>query len=85
MLHPTCCCPQQTRVKLNRVFFPRWHTQDRSLDCRFTRPGGGSIHEKGLVPDIAVEQPALEFGQAAPTEDPVLEKALAAFEEKKAA
>jgi len=23
MLHPTCCCPQQTRVKLNRVFFPR--------------------------------------------------------------
>jgi len=37
MLHPACCCPQQTRVKLNRVFFPRWHTQDRSLGCRFTR------------------------------------------------
>ena len=51
----------------------------------YLTPGGGSIHEKGLVPDIAVEQPALEFGQAAPTEDPVLEKALAAFEEKKAA
>jgi hypothetical protein len=26
----------QTRVKLNRVFFPRWRTQARSLGCWFT-------------------------------------------------
>jgi hypothetical protein len=27
----------QTRVKLNRVFFPRWHFQARSLGCGFAR------------------------------------------------
>ena len=27
----------QTRVKLNRVFFPRWSTQVRSLGCGFAR------------------------------------------------
>ena len=48
-------------------------------------PGGGAIHEKGLVPDVAVEQPTWDFGQTAPTEDPVLDKALASFAEKKAA
>jgi carboxyl-terminal processing protease len=51
----------------------------------YLTPGGGSIHEKGLVPDVAVEQPAVEFGQAPPAEDPVLDKALGAFEQKKAA
>ena len=40
-------------------------------------PGGGAIHEKGLVPDVAVEQPTVDFGQTAPTGDPMLEKAIA--------
>jgi carboxyl-terminal processing protease len=48
-------------------------------------PGGGAIHEKGLVPDVAVEQPTVDFGQTPPTGDPILEKALAAIAEKKAA
>jgi len=48
-------------------------------------PGGGAIHEKGLVPDVAVEQPSVEFGQTPPAGDPILEKALATIAEKKAA
>jgi carboxyl-terminal processing protease len=48
-------------------------------------PGGGAIHEKGLVPDVAVEQPTVDFGQTPPTGDPILEKALSAIAEKKAA
>jgi len=48
-------------------------------------PGGGAIHEKGLVPDVAVEQPTWDFGQTPPTEDPILDRALASFAEKKAA
>lgn len=51
----------------------------------YLTPGGGAIHEKGIVPDVAVEQPAVDFGQPPPTEDPILDKALASFEEKQAA
>ena len=48
-------------------------------------PGGGAIHEKGLVHDVAVEQPTVDFGQTPPTGDPILEKALTLGAEKKAA
>jgi len=48
-------------------------------------PGGGAINEKGLVPDIAVEQPTIEFGQPPPATDAILEKALETIAEKKAA
>jgi len=51
----------------------------------YLSPGGGSIHEKGLVPDVAVSQPDVEFGQPAPTGDPILEKALDSFETRQAA
>jgi carboxyl-terminal processing protease len=51
----------------------------------YLAPGGGAIHEKGLVPDMAVEQPNVEFGQTPPTNDPILEKAIAGVPEKKAA
>jgi carboxyl-terminal processing protease len=51
----------------------------------YLAPGGGTIHEKGLVPDLAVEQPTVEFGQTPPTNDPILEKALEGVPEKKAA
>jgi len=51
----------------------------------YLAPGGGSIHEKGIVPDVAVEQPSVDFGQTPPDGDPILEKALDSFAEKKAA
>jgi carboxyl-terminal processing protease len=51
----------------------------------YLAPGGGSIHEKGLVPDVGVEQPSIEFGQTPPAGDPILEKALEADLLKKAA
>lgn len=51
----------------------------------YLAPGGGSLHEKGLVPDVAVEQPTIEFGQTPPTGDPILEKALDPDTLKKAA
>jgi len=51
----------------------------------YLAPGGGAIHEKGLVPDMAVEQPTVEFGQTPPTSDPILEKAIEGMPEKKAA
>jgi carboxyl-terminal processing protease len=43
----------------------------------YLAPGGGAINEKGIVPDVAVEQPTPEFGQTPPAGDPILEKALA--------
>lgn len=52
---------------------------------RYLTPGGSQLHEKGLEPTVAVDQPDVEFGQPAPTTDPVLEKALARATEKKAA
>ncbi len=42
----------------------------------YLTPSGASIHEKGLMPDIAVEQPDLDFGAPAPTTDATLEKAV---------
>jgi carboxyl-terminal processing protease len=51
----------------------------------YLEPGGGAIHEKGLVPDLAVEQPTVEFGQTPSTNDPILEKAIEGVPEKKAA
>ena len=43
---------------------------------RYLTPSGGALHEKGLEPGVAVDQPDVEFGQPAPTTDPVLDKAL---------
>lgn len=51
----------------------------------YLAPGGGAIHEKGLTPDVAVDSPDVEFGQAPAETDPVLEKAIESFNEKKAA
>jgi carboxyl-terminal processing protease len=53
---------------------------------RFLTPSGAPLHEKGLEPTIAVDQPeAVEFGQPAPPGDPVLDKALERLNEKQAA
>jgi len=43
---------------------------------RYLTPNGGPLHEKGLEPGVAVDQPDVEFGQPAPAADPVLDKAL---------
>jgi carboxyl-terminal processing protease len=52
---------------------------------RFLTPAGGPLHEKGLEPTVAVDEPDVEFGQPAPTTDPILDKALERLGQKKAA
>jgi carboxyl-terminal processing protease len=52
---------------------------------KFLTPDGSPLHEKGLEPAVAVDQPDVEFGQPNPTSDPVLEKALERLSQKKAA
>jgi carboxyl-terminal processing protease len=51
----------------------------------YLTPVGAVIHEKGLVPDVGVEQPTVEFGQAPPAGDPTLDKAIEALTLKPAA
>ena len=52
---------------------------------RYLSPAKTDIHEKGLTPDVEVEQPNVEFGAAPPPGDPTLDKALEPAAEKKAA
>ena len=51
----------------------------------YLTPASVAIHEKGLVPDVAVEQPEQDFGQPAPTTDATLNKALETLGMKAAA
>ena len=43
---------------------------------RYLTPDNDPIHETGLMPDVAVEQPEVEFGSAPPAADAALQKAL---------
>jgi carboxyl-terminal processing protease len=52
---------------------------------RYLTPKGNQIHEKGIEPDVEVEQPDIEFGSEAPATDATLQKALEHFAQKKAA
>jgi carboxyl-terminal processing protease len=52
---------------------------------RFQTPNGSPLHEKGLEPTVAVDEPDVEFGQPAPATDPILDKALERLGQKKAA
>src|SRR5438034_304359 len=52
---------------------------------RYLTPAGAPLHEKGLEPTVPVDDPDIEFGQPAPTTDPILDKALERLGEKKAA
>jgi carboxyl-terminal processing protease len=52
---------------------------------RYLAPNGNAIHEKGLQPEVPVDEPDVEFGAAAPTTDPTLQRALEYFTQKKAA
>ena len=52
---------------------------------RYLTPAGTPLHEKGLEPTVAVEQPEVDFGQPAPTADPALDKAIEHLAPKRAA
>ena len=53
---------------------------------RYLTPSGTPLHEKGLEPTVSVDEPeSTEFGQPAPTTDPILDKAIERLSEKKAA
>jgi carboxyl-terminal processing protease len=52
---------------------------------RYLTPSGASIHGTGLTPAVEVEQPEVEFGEAPPATDPILEKAIEQVSAKKAA
>jgi carboxyl-terminal processing protease len=43
---------------------------------RYLMPDGTPLHEKGLEPKVPVDEPSVDFGQAPPATDPVLEKAI---------
>ncbi len=52
---------------------------------RYLTPKNADIHEKGLMPDVEVEEPEVEFGAEAPTSDRTLDRALQYLAEKRAA
>ncbi len=52
---------------------------------RYLTPGGQVLHEKGLEPEVDVEQPDVEFGSEPPTGDVTLQRAIEFFALKKAA
>jgi carboxyl-terminal processing protease len=43
---------------------------------RYQTPDGKDIHEKGLAPEVEVDEPDVEFGSTPPPGDPILERAL---------
>jgi len=52
---------------------------------RYLLSNGNAIHEKGLQPEVLIDEPDVEFGAPAPTTDLTLQKALEYFTQKKAA
>ncbi|HEX4347100.1 MAG TPA: S41 family peptidase [Vicinamibacterales bacterium] len=52
---------------------------------RYLMPDGKPLHEHGLEPSVAVDEPEVKFGQTAPAGDPILDKALEQLSTKKAA
>jgi carboxyl-terminal processing protease len=52
---------------------------------RYLTPAGTPLHEKGLTPTVAIDQPDVEFGQTAPAGDPALDKAIERLSIKQAA
>ena len=45
----------------------------------------GQLQEKGLQPEVQVDEPDVEFGAAPPATDVTLQRALEYFSQKKAA
>jgi carboxyl-terminal processing protease len=52
---------------------------------RYMMPDGKPLHEHGLEPTTAVDEPEVKFGQTEPAGDPILDKALEQLTVKKAA
>ena len=52
---------------------------------RYLTPSGEAIHEKGLVPDVVVDLPEIEFGAEAPAPDEALQKAIEHLAARRAA
>jgi carboxyl-terminal processing protease len=48
-------------------------------------PGGASLHERGVSPDVPVDSPPVDFGVEATPGDPMLDKAVETLTAKKAA
>jgi len=44
--------------------------------AKYLTPSGDPLHEKGLVPTVAVDVPDVEFGQPEPSTDAILDKAI---------
>ena len=51
----------------------------------YLTPSSVAIHEKGFVPDVAVEQPDIDFGQPPAAKDATLDKAIESLTQKAAA
>ena len=45
-------------------------------NVRYLTPKNGAIHERGLVPDVEVEEPEVDFGAEPPAGDATLDKAI---------
>jgi carboxyl-terminal processing protease len=54
-------------------------------NVRYLTPKNGAIHERGLAPDVEVEQPEVDFGAEPPPGDATLDKAISRLADKKAA
>jgi C-terminal processing protease CtpA/Prc len=48
----------------------------------YLTPSEAVINEKGLTPDVGVEQPDIEFGQPLPATDATLDKAIEQLKKK---
>jgi len=48
-------------------------------NVRYLAPGNTPIHERGLKPDVEVEQPDVDFGTIPPTTDLTLQRAIEQF------
>jgi carboxyl-terminal processing protease len=44
---------------------------------QYLTPAGAVIEDKGIAPDVEVDEPMVDFGEIPPSTDPILEKALA--------
>jgi carboxyl-terminal processing protease len=53
--------------------------------ARYLTPQGNPIQGRGIEPDLAVEEPSVEFGSTAPATDPILDAALQRIRTKAAA
>jgi carboxyl-terminal processing protease len=45
--------------------------------ARYVTPGGDLIQGRGLTPDVAVDEPDVDFGEPRPATDAILDAAIA--------